>query len=279
MSSPNHSTSDLEDAFSSMNILNYTSSLTILRFQPDTSQLIKKNSESTSCGNGKISTIIIGNTEPQIKFPVAKRGNYKEFINCQPSYFNGTEGAVDLIRWFERTESVFSRSNVISELRLSIAITPDFPITDSLIMEDKHLDIIPDTESNEENEFSVDDLNLTTSESKDLSDIKSECDMPVCDDFITFSNPLFNSYDDSTTSDDESFSDKDVKEENFKIYSNPLFDEEIISTKIDPHHFNEESDLMESLLNRDTLMVSSPKIDSLLEEFSDELAHIVDPNP
>nr|GEY73453.1 reverse transcriptase domain-containing protein [Tanacetum cinerariifolium] len=43
---------------------------------------------------------------------VAKRGNYKEFISCQPFYFNGTEGAVDLIRWFKRTESVFSRSNL-----------------------------------------------------------------------------------------------------------------------------------------------------------------------
>ncbi|GKA57644.1 hypothetical protein Tco_0756832 [Tanacetum coccineum] len=42
--------------------------------------------------------------------PVAKTGNYKEFISCQPFYFNGTEGAVDLIRWFECTESVFSHS-------------------------------------------------------------------------------------------------------------------------------------------------------------------------
>ncbi|GJS34915.1 hypothetical protein Tco_0533297 [Tanacetum coccineum] len=32
--------------------------------------------------------------------------------------------------------------------------------------------------------------------------------------------------------------------------------------------------LIESLLNQDTSMVSSPKIDSLLEEFSGELAHI-----
>ncbi|GJW28448.1 hypothetical protein Tco_0045323, partial [Tanacetum coccineum] len=32
------------------------------------------------------------------EIPVTKRGNYKEFINCQPFYFNGTEGAVDLIR-------------------------------------------------------------------------------------------------------------------------------------------------------------------------------------
>ncbi|GKA09227.1 hypothetical protein Tco_0688558 [Tanacetum coccineum] len=32
---------------------------------------------------------------------VAKKRNYKEFISCQPFYFNGTEGAVGLIRWFE----------------------------------------------------------------------------------------------------------------------------------------------------------------------------------
>ncbi|GKC45966.1 hypothetical protein Tco_1063688 [Tanacetum coccineum] len=35
--------------------------------------------------------------------PAVKTGNYKEFISCQPFYFNGTRGAVGLIRWFERT--------------------------------------------------------------------------------------------------------------------------------------------------------------------------------
>nr|GEY10485.1 reverse transcriptase domain-containing protein [Tanacetum cinerariifolium] len=35
---------------------------------------------------------------------VSKRGNYKEFISCQPFYFNGTEGVVGLIRWFKRTD-------------------------------------------------------------------------------------------------------------------------------------------------------------------------------
>ncbi|GKG33769.1 hypothetical protein Tco_0433928, partial [Tanacetum coccineum] len=30
--------------------------------------------------------------------PAVKTGNYKEFISCQPFYFNGTEGAVGLIR-------------------------------------------------------------------------------------------------------------------------------------------------------------------------------------
>ncbi|GJQ99568.1 hypothetical protein Tco_0522553 [Tanacetum coccineum] len=125
------------------------------------------------------------------------------------------------------------------------------------------------------NESSVEDLNIIPSEFEDLSDIESECDVPVCDDFTTFSNPLFDSYDDSTSSNDESYSDEDVLKENFKVYSNTLFDEEIIFTKIDPHHFNAKSDLIESLLNRDTSIVSSPKFDSLLKEFSSEFAHIV----
>ncbi|GKD60506.1 hypothetical protein Tco_1298015, partial [Tanacetum coccineum] len=53
-------------------------------------------------------------------------------------------------------------------------------------MEDEHLNTILETESDEENESSVKDLNLTPSESEDLSedlsDNESECDMPVCDD-------------------------------------------------------------------------------------------------
>nr|GEU49120.1 hypothetical protein [Tanacetum cinerariifolium] len=36
----------------------------------------------------------------------AKKCTYKEFISCQPFYFNGTEGAVGLIHLFKQTESV-----------------------------------------------------------------------------------------------------------------------------------------------------------------------------
>nr|GEX75096.1 hypothetical protein [Tanacetum cinerariifolium] len=57
--------------------------------------------------------------------PVAKRGNYKEFISCQPFYFNGTEGTVRLIRWFERTESVFLRSKCIEEDIVTFATEND----------------------------------------------------------------------------------------------------------------------------------------------------------
>ncbi|GKA82759.1 hypothetical protein Tco_0789507 [Tanacetum coccineum] len=154
------------------------------------------------------------------------------------------------------------------------AITPDFSITDSLNMGDEHLSTIPETKSDELIKSGVENLVPTPSGSEDLSDIESECNVPVCDDFTTVSNPLFDADNDFSSSDDKSFSDEDVPKENFKIFLNPLSDEEIISTKIDPHHFNAESDLIESFLNRDTLIISSPKFDSLLKEFSDELAHI-----
>ncbi|GJU75142.1 hypothetical protein Tco_1272212 [Tanacetum coccineum] len=163
------------------------------------------------------------------------------------------------------------------DLNSSNAITLDLPTEEpdnSLSMGDEHLSIIPETESDELIKSSVENLVPIPSESEDFSDNESVCDVPVCDDFTFFSNPLFDSDDNFSSSDDESFSDEDVPKENFKIYSNPLFDEEIISSRIDPPHFNVESDLIESLLNQDISMVSYPKIDSLLEEFSGELAHI-----
>nr|GFA71691.1 hypothetical protein [Tanacetum cinerariifolium] len=70
--------------------------------------------------------------------------------------------------------------------------------------------------------------------------------------------------------DDESLPEEDVPAENFKVYSNPLFDEnEINSDKLDQHCFNVESDLVESLLNRDTFIDFSFKFD-----FSGKLAHV-----
>ncbi|GJS22303.1 hypothetical protein Tco_0450935 [Tanacetum coccineum] len=179
---------------------------------------------------------------------------------------------------------IYDENNKIRECYMirPSAITPDLPIPDSLKMEDEHLDTISVTESANTIKSSVDDLVPTPSKSADLSDGERKYDVPVGDEssstFTSFSNPLFDSKNDFTSSDNKSFSDEDVPKENFKIYSNPLFDEEIISTKIDPHCFNAESYLIESLLNRDTLIDSSPKFDYLLEEFSGELAH-TDPIP
>nr|GEW92532.1 reverse transcriptase domain-containing protein [Tanacetum cinerariifolium] len=42
-------------------------------------------------------------------------------LSCHPFYFNGMEGVVGLIRWFERTESVFSRSNCAKENKVAFA--------------------------------------------------------------------------------------------------------------------------------------------------------------
>nr|GEV38054.1 hypothetical protein [Tanacetum cinerariifolium] len=134
-------------------------------------------------------------------------------------------------------------------------------------MGDEHLDTILETESDEFIKSNVENLIPNLSEFENLSD--SEYDVPACDDFTTFSNILFDADDDFSFSNNESFFDEDISKE---IYSNPLFDEEIVSIKMDPHHFNAESDLIESLLTHDSSIISSSsKIDSLLDEFAGEL--------
>nr|GEW74812.1 hypothetical protein [Tanacetum cinerariifolium] len=132
-------------------------------------------------------------------------------------------------------------------------------------MGDENLDTISATESDELVKSSVENLVSNASESEG----EHECDVHACELFTTFSNILFDADYDFSSSDDQSFFGEDFLKE---IYSNPLFDEEIISIKIDPHHFNVESDLIESLRNHDSSIISSPsKIDSLFDEFACEL--------
>nr|GEZ62201.1 hypothetical protein [Tanacetum cinerariifolium] len=87
--------------------------------------------------------------------------------------------------------------------------------------------------------------------------------------FTTFSNILFDADYDFESVDDQSLHNEDVSK---KIFSNPLFEEEIIFIRINQHHINAESDLVESMLNRDSSVISSSlKINSLLDEFVGEL--------
>nr|GEX08608.1 hypothetical protein [Tanacetum cinerariifolium] len=138
------------------------------------------------------------------------------------------------------------------------AITPNEPV-DSLSMGDEHLDTIPTMESNKFIKSCVDTLVPNPSESEG----ENGCDVPAC--FTTFSNILFDAEYESESCDYQSCSDEDFLEE---IFSNPLFEEEIISKKIDLHHFDAESDLIESMLNHDSFIISSSlKIDSLRDEF------------
>ncbi|GKD54296.1 hypothetical protein Tco_1287683 [Tanacetum coccineum] len=122
-----------------------------------------------------------------------------------------TKSATIITNPSEPTRHEVKRIQQILERTSFDAITPDFPITNSLSMGDEHLSTIPETESDELIKSSVENLVPTPSESEDLS--------------------------------------KDLSD-------------------------IEKSDLIESLLNRDTLIISSPEFDSLLEEFSNELAHI-----
>ncbi|GJZ28294.1 hypothetical protein Tco_0572941 [Tanacetum coccineum] len=176
-------------------------------------------------------------------------------------------------------------SEIISELPPSIAITPVLPTLepeDSLIIGNEELSTIPEKESDEVIKSSVEDFVPIPSESEDTSRSDSECILPSCDDFspiniyeeksVTFSNPLFDSNDDFTSSDDESLSDEDVPEDNFKIYSNPLFefDDEYISSDVNPL-FDEVlediecKDSYDSNLDESTLLVT-PLSDSNEDE-------------
>ncbi|GKA10365.1 hypothetical protein Tco_0689798, partial [Tanacetum coccineum] len=124
------------------------------------------------------------------------------------------------------------------------------------------------------------------------------CDLPSSDDFspisifeeksVTFSNPLFYSNDDFTSSDNESLSDEDVSEDNFKIYSNPLFefDDVYISSGVNPL-FDEVlediecKDFYDSNLDESTFLVT-PLFDSNKDEClapSDDIELFPHPDP
>ncbi|GKB91531.1 hypothetical protein Tco_0963803 [Tanacetum coccineum] len=146
-------------------------------------------------------------------------------------------------------ESTIHLNEIVSQIPPSIAITPVLPTIepeDSLIMGDEDLSTIPKKESDEVIKSSIEDLVPIPSESEDTYGSDSKCDLPSCNDFspinvskeksMTFSNPLFDSNDDFTSSDDESLSVEDVLKDNVKIYANPLFkfDDKYISSYVNP---------------------------------------------
>nr|GEW11090.1 hypothetical protein [Tanacetum cinerariifolium] len=122
--------------------------------------------------------------------------------------------------------------DIISQFPPSIVITTSLfvlPIEDpkdSLIMENEEFNTILEKELDEVIKSSVEDFVSIPSESEDTSGSDSECNLPLCDDFspinvpegkfMTFSNPLFDSNDDFTSSGDESLSDGDVPKDNVK---------------------------------------------------------------
>ncbi|GJY34244.1 hypothetical protein Tco_0418713, partial [Tanacetum coccineum] len=133
-----------------------------------------------------------------------------------------------------------------------------------------------------DNESSAENLVQNPSESEATSDNESECDLPIFDDSpldvfedncVIFSRPLFDSYGDSTSSDDESFLEEDV-------FSNlPFeFDIESISSDVNPIYDEVLEDIDGTNYLIDSIIDFSPKIDPLLEEFAGELA-LINPIP
>nr|GFC06967.1 hypothetical protein [Tanacetum cinerariifolium] len=59
-------------------------------------------------------------TGPRTVLPT-REYTYKDYLNCGPLKFNGTERVIGLTRWFERTESVSSISNCITENQVKFA--------------------------------------------------------------------------------------------------------------------------------------------------------------
>nr|GEU80754.1 hypothetical protein [Tanacetum cinerariifolium] len=138
----------------------------------------------------------------------------------------------------------------------TVVITPDFSITNSLIMENEHLDTISETESDEFIKTSVENLVL----------------IPMMTSQVM----------------------RRIHEMSFKSYSNPLFDldEEIISSEFNPIHnedldstpkndrFDTNSYLLESLLNCDESIPSGIDSDDSDSEgdnlFLERLLHGMD---
>ncbi|GJZ10180.1 hypothetical protein Tco_0544939 [Tanacetum coccineum] len=166
-------------------------------------------------------------------------------------------------------ESTIPLNEITSQIHPSIAITPVLPTMDpedSLIMRNEELSTFPEKESDKVIKSSVEDLVLIPSEFKDTFESDSECDLPFCDNSVTFSNPLFNDNDDFTSSDDESLFKEDVPKENFKIYSNPLFefDNEYISSDVNPL-FDE---VLEDIESEDSYVSKLDELDLLVTPLS-----------
>ncbi|GJR45946.1 hypothetical protein Tco_1314049 [Tanacetum coccineum] len=189
------------------------------------------------------------------KNDICFRRECKNMIDELKGKFNGMSIEINKKKELQQLEQAakLKRSiplrDIISKLPPSIAIIHvllTLEPEDSLIMGNEELSTIPEKESDEFINSSVEDIVPIPCESGDTSESDSDCDLPLCDNFslinvseeksVTFSNPLFDSNDDFTSSDDESLSDEDVPEDNVKIYSNPLleFDDEYISSDVNP---------------------------------------------
>nr|GEV42385.1 hypothetical protein [Tanacetum cinerariifolium] len=187
----------------------------------------------------------------------------------------------------------------------TIVITPDFPITDSLIMKNGHLDAISETESDEFIKSSVENLIPIPSESEGIPD--NMCDVPFHDN----SPPLdvskdqfedfFNSNDEFSSTNDDSFSIDNIENVEASPPDSELVSSEVMEIVI-PEVGGIDDDILLTIKD-DILQISSgsttthsdsslydsfifdlsinpfpPADRSDFYEFTDELTHIISPS-
>ncbi|GKC68825.1 hypothetical protein Tco_1101423 [Tanacetum coccineum] len=170
-------------------------------------------------------------------------------------------------------------------LESSNEIAPALPTVepeDSLIMEDEHLNTIPEMESDEEIESSVKDLNLTPSESEDLSDYKSESSSVNSlrsidpEEDIHLIEKLLNDDSSPRSPEELNFKISNVTIESFSLSHIPVVDSDFLIEEVDTFlvpkdsmppgiesdGYNSEGDniFLEELLNNDSL--SQPEYES-----------------
>nr|GEU68724.1 reverse transcriptase domain-containing protein [Tanacetum cinerariifolium] len=81
------------------------------------------------------------NPEPREAL-VARKCSYKEFMSCQPFNFKGSEGAIRLIRWFERTELVFSHSKYTEDCKVKFATEEAINIAQRLMDQNRRQEAV-----------------------------------------------------------------------------------------------------------------------------------------
>nr|GEY63072.1 putative reverse transcriptase domain-containing protein [Tanacetum cinerariifolium] len=102
------------------------------RFNPGTTPVTTPSTTATSVTNAQLQAMInegvnaalaardatrngddshTSGTGTRRPVQVARECSYSEFVKCKPLDFKGTEGVIELTRWFEKMESVFSISN------------------------------------------------------------------------------------------------------------------------------------------------------------------------
>ncbi|GJU02640.1 hypothetical protein Tco_1112978 [Tanacetum coccineum] len=182
-------------------------------------------------------------------------------------------------------ESTIPLNEIISQLPPSIAITPVLPTMepeDSLIMGDENISTILEKDPDEFIKSIVEDLVPIPSESEDTYDSDKEYDLPLCDNSVTFSNPLFDANDDECFNPGGDIDEIDVFleiDDSFPEYKTFCFNIEEKSSGSTTTHSDFSFPEYDSFIF-DRLINPFPPVDRSVshhEEFVDELTYIISP--